>query len=175
VLPVLLTGHFLSHIFKQSQTNFYHFTQKDQHGDSNLCPQRIQHPVHPSGAVVLPDRLARNTVLDRSSLGAESDHHRHAVRAVDAQPRAAGADAAVAPWLFGSPGSRRPDRRVALPRQAAGLLPDPVDLLPADRLVVQSDLVVTGVAVMRQHHRPAVWRLDVQPTTRRDDADATLT
>jgi hypothetical protein len=42
-------------------------------------------------------------------------------------------------------------------------------------LVVQPDLVVTGVAVVRQHHRPAVWRLDVQPTTRRDDADAKLT
>jgi len=41
-------------------------------------------------------------------------------------------------------------------------------------LVVQPDLVVTGVAVVRQHHRPAVRRLDVQPTTRRDDADATL-
>ena len=64
---------------------------------------------------------------------------------------------------------------MALPEQAADLLPDPVILLPADRLVVQSDLVVTGLAVMRQHHRPAVRRLDVQPTTRRDDADATLT
>jgi len=64
---------------------------------------------------------------------------------------------------------------VAIPGQASGLLPDPVDLLPADRLVVQPDWVVTGVAVVRQHHRPTVWRLDVQPTTRRDDADATLT
>jgi hypothetical protein len=42
-------------------------------------------------------------------------------------------------------------------------------------LVVQPDLVGSGVAVVRHHHRPAVWRLDVQPTTRRDDADATLT
>ena len=125
--------------------------------------------------MVLPDRLARNAVLDRSGLGAEPDHHWHAVRAVDAQPRTAGADAAVAARLYGSPGARRPDRRVALPGQAAGLLPDPADLLPADGLVVQPDLVVTGVAVLRQHHRPAVWRLDVQPTTRRDDADAKLT
>src|SRR5512143_2336615 len=105
------------------RTSFYHFIQEEQSGDSNLCPQRTQRPVHPTGAVVLPDWLARNTVLDRGSLGAEPDHHRHAVRAVDAQPRAAGADTAVAPRLYGSPGAGRPDRRVALPAQAAGLLP----------------------------------------------------
>ena len=99
--------------------------------------------------MVLPDRLARSAVLDRSSLGAEPDHHWHAVGTVDAQPRAAGADAAVAARLHGNPGTRRPDRRVALPGQAAGLLPDPADLLPADRLVVQPDLVGNGVAVVR--------------------------
>jgi len=38
-----------------------------------------QRPVYPPGTVVLPDRLARNAVLDRGSLGAEPDHHRFAV------------------------------------------------------------------------------------------------
>ena len=147
---------------------------KEQHGNSNLRPQRTQRPVHPSGAVVLPDRLARDVVLDCGSLGAEPDHHRHAVGAVDAQPRAAGADAAAAARIHGGPGARRPDRRVALPGQAAGFLPDPADLLPVDRLVVQPDLVVTGVAVVRQHHRPAFRRLDVQQTTRHDDVDETV-
>ena len=124
--------------------------------------------------MVFPDWLARNAVLDRRSLGAELDHYWDAVGAVDAQPRSAGADATSAARIHGGPGARRTDRRVALPEQAATFLLDPVDLLPVDWLVVQPDLVVTGVVVVRQHHRPAFRRLDVQQTTRRDDGDETV-
>jgi hypothetical protein len=58
---------------------------KEQHGNSDLRPPRTQRPVYPSGAVVLPDRLARDAVLDCGSLGAEPDHHRPAFRRLDVQ------------------------------------------------------------------------------------------
>ena len=47
-------------------------------------------------------------------------------------------------------------------------------LLHADRLLVQPDLGVAGMAVVRLHYRAAGGRADAQPPAGSDDVDATL-